>query len=168
MIKKKINIKLFIIFIASLFLVTSCAREKESRVKSVEEIEPKVGFEANMKEIEDIVYNREKEVDWRTVYQAAVALRALKDIRTEEAFLKILERKEHIKLRNDSDLPEVMSPLNMLKAVAMESLRDTGGRKYLEVFNRIYKETDKRILREMAKEHIKTLGGKLPKLEIKK
>jgi len=79
-----------------------------------------------------------------------------------------LERKEPIKLREGSDLPGAMTPLNMLKAVAMESLRETGGKKFLEVFYRIYKETDERILREMAKEHIQALGGELPKLEIKK
>lgn len=155
--RKRMNFNLLFIFVFALSIVTGCSRGKESKVT------PKIGFEANIKEIQDIVDNREREVYWETKYQSVVTLKKLKDKRTEDTFLKILERKEPVRLHKDSDLPGVMSPLNMLKAVAMESLYETGGKKYLEVFYKIYKETDERILREMAKKYILSLSGRLPK-----
>jgi len=71
MIKIKASTRFSLIFITILYLMISCAREKESRQKLGEEVKAKIGFEANMKEIDDIVKKSEKDVDWLTVYQAA-------------------------------------------------------------------------------------------------
>ena len=162
------NIRYFIFILFVLVFFIGCGQKKEepSRIaRQEEETKQVVGYEANLAIIQDILEVKETEIDWRTIYAATISLRNLKDKRTETAFLKIMSRERPISLRKDSDIPGAMNPLNMLKAVAMESLRETGGKQYLEIFYKTYKETDERILREMAKAHILALGGTLPKLK---
>jgi len=160
---KKAKALIPVVFLIVCFLILGCVKNNESRAKQKLDIKPLIGFEANMNVLQDIVDGREKDIDWQTVFKSAIALRDLKDQRTEQPFLKILQRQEPIRLRKGSDLPEAMSPLNMLKMVAMQSIRQTGGKKYTEAFFTIYKQTDERILRETAKEYIIGLGGKVPK-----
>lgn len=136
-------------------LFSNCAPRAGQSDKKETPVES--GYAANIAVVEKIASNAEKDADWRSVYRAAEALRNLKDKRTEKTFLKILERKEPIRLRTGSDLPQVMAPLNMLKSIAVESLRDTGGAQYIETFRLIAKETDEPLLRKMVTQHIQAL-----------
>lgn len=157
--KAMLKFNIYIIIICCLLI--SCDSKKGTQVTQKQEFKPKTGFEANMNEIRDVVNNQEKDTDWETIYKATLALKELKDRRAEDVFLKILERKEPIRLSKDSDIPGIMSPLNILKALALESLREIDGEKHLEEFHKIYHETDEEILRDMAKEHIISLGDSL-------
>jgi hypothetical protein len=130
--------------------------------KSAEGYKAKEGLEANLEELRVLTKDAKQPVDWQKIYFAAVALKELKDSKTEEMFLFLLKRKEPVALMEDSAIPAAMSPLNMLKAIAMESLFRTGGDKYLNDFASLYKETDERVLKEMAKRYITKLKGKIP------
>ncbi len=151
--KQGIYVILFVALMLGASLLAGCVEEKE-RVERKEDVKQN-GFEADLARLDAIARNAEREVDWHTVYRSAVELRNLRDKRTEEVFLKILDRKEPIRLRKGSDLPQVMAPLNMLKSIAAESLLDTSGRKHIEVLKRVQKATEEPLLGKMIDRRIK-------------
>lgn len=141
--------------IASLCLLVGCFEGSEPAKKMPEPLDTKTA----LTNITRLIEEPQKAVDWSLTYQSAITLRSVVDKRTAAIWVQLLERKAPVVLTSTSELPGVMSPLHMLQAEAMRNLRKTGNIEYVGVFQKIYQETDERVLKKMAQEHIQALGG---------
>ena len=81
----------------------------------------------------------------------------------EDSMARILELTGDLRLKEDSPLPGVMSPMDMLKAGALLALKKIGATGRRPEVEKIYHETPNRILKNMAAETLEAFGVRVEK-----
>jgi hypothetical protein len=104
---------------------------------------------------------KEKAFMWQEIVAAMADITKTQTEEAEELLVKILESEGAIQLAPESDIPHAMSPKDMLKSLAIQSLSKWTGRKHIRAFERVYVTTKSPILAGTAKVHIEKLGGGL-------
>ncbi len=100
-------------------------------------------------------------VNWVTVYRSISALGNERNRNGKKMLAELLKRDKEVKLIEGTQLPGVMSPLNMLKAAALDALGKLNAREYIDDMREVYRKTDNRTLRRIAGNNILALGGSL-------
>jgi hypothetical protein len=103
----------------------------------------------------------EKVFMWQEIVTAMADITKTQTEEAEELLVNILEFEGAIRLAPESDIPHAMSPRDMLKSLAIQSLSRWTGRKHIRAFERVYVTTKSPILAGTAKVHIERLGGEL-------
>jgi len=88
-------------------------------------------------------------------------LKELRDPRCAPLLAQLLAREEPLRIVEGSPLPGVMPPLEMLKSVAIDTLVEVGAREHLPAIESVYRQTPFMVLRDVASDAIRALGGTL-------
>lgn len=111
----------------------------------------------DMEKVKILVKNEDAVVDWVSVNEAILKLGTSKDENAEKTLIQLLRRDKSIILTTDSPLPNVMPPLEMLKASSIISLEKMESKKSIPEIERIYQSTEHQVLRDIAFEALKNL-----------
>lgn len=123
--------------------------KKEKQVKLIKQLlSPKVA-------------KKKKEFLWQEIIAAIVSITETKTNEAEDILIDLIKFDGEIRLSSMSDIPGAMSPEDMLKSLAIETLSEWTGRKHIKAFESVYATTKSPVLAGVAKVHIKRLGGKL-------
>lgn len=110
-----------------------------------------------MDQVKTLIKNDDTAIDWVSVNEAIYKLGGSTDENVEEALIQVLRREKDITLRPGAPLPDVMPPLEMLKASSIISLEKMGSKKSIPEIKRIYDSTQHQVLRDIASEALKNL-----------
>jgi len=118
-----------------------------------------VSYRECIERVNTVLSDPSTPVDWLAVKEAITHLGKIGDIRCSSSLAKILERKLELVLITGVPLPSAMSPLDMLKAAAMDALVEMRVKTHLLQMLQVYVETDNMVLRDVALRGILALVG---------
>ncbi len=78
---------------------------------------------------------------------------------SEGLLVQVLKREKAVKVTEGVRLPGVMSPLDMLKATALDALGELRAYQCINEMKEVYHKTGNGTLRRIAKKNIEALGG---------
>ena len=113
--------------------------------------------------LENFSKDRNHPADWLSLRRAIDRLGDLRIGECEDSMARILELTGDLRLKEDSPLPGVMSPMDMLKAGALLALKKIGATGRRPEVEKIYHETSNRILKNMAAETLEAFGVRVEK-----
>lgn len=100
---------------------------------------------------------------WYDIGTSLAKISTIHTKETEEIFVRLLDFEEEIMLAPKSDLPGLMSPKDMMKSIAIQSLTKWTDQKYQSKIKKIYKSTKSAALAEIARVSIEKTDGDLEK-----
>lgn len=104
---------------------------------------------------------KKKSFLWQDIGTSLSKISTIHTKETEEILVSLLEFEGELKLASKSDIPGLMSPEDMLKSIAIQSLTKWTGQKYLSTIKKIYKSTQSAALAEIARVSVEKVGGDL-------
>lgn len=106
---------------------------------------------------------KKKSFLWQDIKTSVFNISTIHTKETEEILVLLLEFEEEIMLASKSDIPGLMSPKDMLKSIAIQTLTKWTGQKYQSIFKKIYKSTQSAALAEIARVSLEKVGGDIKK-----
>ncbi len=110
-----------------------------------------------MNQIASFLENSQQPVDWLTLKRAIEKLGALQAKESKPLLIEVLQHKEALNLAPGVALPGVMSPLNMLKAAAIDALTAMEAKDSIPVIKTVADTEANSVLGPMAKEALQKL-----------
>jgi hypothetical protein len=144
-------LKALVVVCLTLFLPLLCP------VSAMDRNDP--GQKAEMQIVGDLLTNSDEPLDWVTVCRAVFLLGEKNDENSKRLLAAVLKQETPPKLLEGSRLPGVMSPLDMLKAAALDALGKLKAHEYLGDMEEVYQKAGNATLRRIAKENIEALAG---------
>ncbi|MFX0108975.1 MAG: hypothetical protein ACFE7R_11875 [Candidatus Hodarchaeota archaeon] len=101
----------------------------------------------------------EGDVMWQHVSNAMIHITAIQTKESEKLLVETLQFKGRIVLSPLSIIPGAMSPEDIMKGMAIETLAKWTGKKYVEMFKRIHDTAESPVLRGIARKELEKLGS---------
>jgi hypothetical protein len=114
---------------------------------------------AEMQIVGSFLENNEGPVNWVTIYQAIYRLGKKRNDSSKGLLAKILKQDRDLTLIQGVRLPGVMSPLDMIKAAALDALGQLSAYEYVNDMKEVYQKANNKTLRRVAQENVMALGG---------
>jgi hypothetical protein len=78
---------------------------------------------------------------------------------SKDMLIEVLKREKPVEVMERYGLPGVMSPLDVLKATALDALGRLGDYECVDEMKEVHKKADNNTLRRIARKNIEALGG---------
>ncbi len=111
-------------------------------------------FDQAAEKIQVVIEDEAATVDWVSISQAIQRIGIIKDPRAKELMVGILHREVPLALVEGVPLPDVMPPLQMLKAAAIDVLVSLNAKECISEIQKVYETTQFKVLKDMAMEAI--------------